>query len=293
MTREMSHEEAFAALDAAALDALDLIERDAVLAHVDVCEICRAELDVLCAVTAQLAYAVPLDAHAAMVRHDRVGARLMARVAADASTTPIEQRQLQSGDKASTEARAARARIINMLAWRRAEWVAMAASILMVVSIGLLASVLRDRENLRDALQAELAQGQHARTSTDSLRVAVMSRDSVIAGLTGKNVAVMSLTASGANAPFARMFWDQAHNTWTLVAHNMPTLKPGRTYQLWLVTSGAKISAGTFDPRHGDAIVRATYALAPADLKALAVTEEPAGGMPQPTGSLVLAVTAS
>lgn len=293
MRRELSHDEAFLALDGAALDALDAFERDAVLAHVDGCEICRAELDQLRAASAQLAFAAPIPGHAATAVRARVRSRLMARVAADATTAASWPTDSVSETTASAEVRAARARIINVMAWRRAEWVAMAASILMIVSVGLLAAVLRDRENLRDSLKAELALGQYARVSSDSLRGAVMSRDSIIAGLTGKNVAMMTLTASGTNAPFARMFWDQTHNTWTFVAHNMPALRKGRTYQLWLVTRSAKISAGTFDPRNGDAIVRATYALSPADLKALAVTEEPAGGVPQPTGSMVLAAATS
>ena len=107
-----------------------------------------------------------------------------------------------------------------------------------------------------------LARGQSARTSSDSLRTVVALRDSMIAGLIGRDVAVVSLTSSGAKAPFARMFWDTTRNTWTLVAHNMPALRTGRTYQLWLVTRTAKISAGTFEPSNGDAVVRATYPLA-------------------------------
>jgi anti-sigma-K factor RskA len=103
----------------------------------------------------------------------------------------------------------------------------------------------------------------------------------------------MTLTKSGANAPFARMFWDKTKNTWTFVAHDMPDLKPGRTYQLWLVTAaGAKISAGTFDPQAGEAVVRATYALARDSLSAVAVTEEASGGAPQPTGAPIIAVAA-
>ena len=75
-----------------------------------------------------------------------------------------------------------------------------------------------------------------------------------------------------------------------MVAHNMPALKPGRTYQLWLVTPDKKISAGTFEPRDGDAMMRATMPLAD-KLMAIAVTEEPMGGMPQPTGAMVMLPT--
>ena len=85
------------------------------------------------------------------------------------------------------------------------------------------------------------------------------------------------------------MFWDHSRNAWTLVAHNLPMPRAGRTYQLWLMTPTSKISAGTFMPEHnGEAMVRATYALARDSLRAVAVTDEPAGGMPQPTGSYVV-----
>jgi hypothetical protein len=278
MSHELSHDEAFAALDAAALDALDVSEREAVLAHVDGCAICRRELSSLRETASLLAYAAPAaDTNGG---RDRIRARLMARASAD---------QPGADFAVSMESPVAKRRI-SALAWRRAEWLAAAASILLVVSAAILAATIRDRENVRDALTAEIARGQRARTAADSLRVAVMSRDSLIAGLTGRDVAMMTLTSNGTKAPLAHMFWDHARNTWTLVAHNMPALKPGRTYQLWLVTPTQKISAGTFAPTNGDAMLRATYPLAPDQLKMLAVTEEPAGGMPQPTGAMVMAL---
>ena len=273
--RVPTHDEAFAVLDAVALDALDPIERDAVLAHADNCAICRAELSQLRDTAAFLAYAPAGEAGDAA--RERVKSRLMARVTAE---------------KGATVERVNRSNAISMLAWRRAEWMAVAASIMLVASMAVLASIVRDRQNLREQLKQEIASAQRARTASDSLRGAVMYRDSLIAGLTGKDVAMMTLTAGGTKAPFAHMFWDKAKNTWVMVAHNMPNPKPGMTYQLWLVTPTSKISAGTFDPRNGEAMVRATYALPPDQLKMLAVTEEPAGGMPQPTGAMIMSVVA-
>ncbi|HVX39785.1 MAG TPA: anti-sigma factor [Gemmatimonadaceae bacterium] len=286
MSRALSHDEAFAALDAAALDALAPSEREAVMAHVADCVTCAAELASLRESASLLAFAAPMaDASGG---RERIKSRLMARVAADAR----EQRAATTAGDISVD-RAERKRVVSVMAWRRAEWLALAASILLIVCVGLFAAVLRDRQNLQLALKSELATSARARSSSDSLARIVASRDSLIAGLTGRGVAVMTLTASGAKAPFARMFWDQLENTWTLVAHDMPALPAGRTYQLWLVTPSAKISAGTFQPANGDAVVRATYALAPDSLRALAVTEEPAGGSPQPTSAPLIAVVAT
>lgn len=256
--RVMTHEEAFVVLDAVALDALDGAERDAVLAHAEGCEICKRELSQLRDTAAFLAFSSPLGADTATKSRSRIHSRLMARASAAGDEFP--KTAIDHPRPSNTT---------RPLAWRRAEWIAAAASVLLVVSTAMLFLYARDREDLR---------------------VAVMHRDSVIAGLTGKDVAMMTLTSTGAKAPFAHMFWDRSTNMWTLVAHNMPDLKAGRTYQLWLVTEKAKISAGTFEPKNGEAMVRAMYSLAPNELMALAVTEEPAGGMPQPTGSMVMAV---
>ena len=68
MSREVSHEEAFAALDAAALDALDVSERDAVLWHAAGCAICSAELTSLRDTAAMLAFSSPLAADTATRR---------------------------------------------------------------------------------------------------------------------------------------------------------------------------------------------------------------------------------
>jgi hypothetical protein len=237
------------------------------------------------ATAAQLVFVSPLPSEAVPGSRERIRSRLTARAAADARVRGLAPER--KPDLSTREYRAIRARI-NVLAWRRAEWLALAASILLIVGIGVMASVLRERENLRQALVGATASTQRSQRATDSLRSLVMSRDSLLAGITGRDVAMVQLTSSAAREPSAMMFWDHSRNGWTLIAHNLPALKPGRTYQLWLVTPTGKISAGTFMPENGEAMVRATYALARDSLRAVAVTDEPAGGMPQPTGSMVV-----
>ena len=89
------------------------------------------------------------------------------------------------------------------------------------------------------------------------------------------------------------MFWDRKANTWTMIAHNMPELQNGRTYQLWLVTPTAKINAGTFMPKpNGEVMMRATMAMPTDSLAAVAVTDEPMGGSPQPTTAPMMVAVA-
>ena len=219
----MNHDEAFAALDALALDALDGAERDAVIAHVSTCITCREELTALRNTTAQLAYAATPSIGTAGASRQRIRSRLMARA-------EVEQERIRD-----------RSAVISSLAWRRAEWVAAAASIMLVVSAAVLhAWIVRDRQGLRDTLSSQAARVAAAQRTTDSLQGAVLARDSVLAAITGRDVAVMTLTKSGANAPFARMFWDKTKNTWTFVAHDMPVLEAGRAHVSALARDGGR-----------------------------------------------------
>jgi anti-sigma-K factor RskA len=69
----------------------------------------------------------------------------------------------------------------------------------------------------------------------------------------------------------------------------LPALPAQKTYQMWLVpTNGAPISAGIFQSE--DSVRGLLSAQVPANTmpKAFAVTVEPAGGVPQPTGPKLL-----
>ena len=99
----------------------------------------------------------------------------------------------------------------------------------------------------------------------------------------------VNLADAKSQQPMGRMFWDQATDRWTFTAHHLPMPAKGRTYQLWLVVAGQKVSVGTYLPSAGgDAEVRQTFAVKPGTLQAVAVTDEPTGGMPQPTGPMVV-----
>jgi anti-sigma-K factor RskA len=62
-----------------------------------------------------------------------------------------------------------------------------------------------------------------------------------------------------------------------------------KSYQLWVVPmEGAPISVGVFNPATSDTAHWMTKVPAGVAAKAFAVTLEPAGGMPQPTGPMVM-----
>jgi Anti-sigma-K factor rskA, C-terminal len=133
-----------------------------------------------------------------------------------------------------------------------------------------------------------------SRTALDSAATALAAAQRQLDITTGPQVAVVSLAASGAGARAAAsalMFWDRSTNTWSMYARDLPVAPAGRTYELWLVTkAGKKIPAGTFNPSPaGTAHVEAKYTLDSAALAAVAVTEEPTGGVESPTGPVVIA----
>jgi anti-sigma-K factor RskA len=69
----------------------------------------------------------------------------------------------------------------------------------------------------------------------------------------------------------------------------LPSAPADKSYQLWLVPmSGAPISAGVFNPKNGEMSHMMMKLPAGVTAKAFAVSLEPAGGMPQPTGPMVL-----
>jgi anti-sigma-K factor RskA len=70
---------------------------------------------------------------------------------------------------------------------------------------------------------------------------------------------------------------------------NLPPLPPGRVYQVWVVTAQAPVSAGLLTPDASGG--GSVYFETPVDILppvAVAVTLEPAGGVPAPTGAAYL-----
>jgi anti-sigma-K factor RskA len=75
-----------------------------------------------------------------------------------------------------------------------------------------------------------------------------------------------------------------------LMASNLPAAPEGKTYEMWLIPkSGNPVPAGLFQSdAQGAAIHLERVALDLASTKAVAVTLEPAGGVPQPTSQPVI-----
>lgn len=108
--------------------------------------------------------------------------------------------------------------------------------------------------------------------------------------LTSPRTLKVSLVAAPAHpVPQGKAFYNPQKGL-LFYAANLPRLPSDRTYQLWLVPAqGKPISAGIFaTDEHGNGEVLLPSLPPGITAKAFAVTVEPSGGEPQPTGKKVL-----
>jgi len=281
MSLEMTHDDVQAALAAEALGTLEGEEAAAVRAHLETCPECRRELAAFEQAAASLAWTapqVPMDAG----RSARLRARLLARAAADRGTSIVQPVPADGAGDAAGPAVIPIGRARGRRGLHPA-WLAAAAAVLLLIAVGGWAARMKGRY---DALSDQYAQ---ADTERDQLVRAVAKRDPTLAALGGPGVRVIDLASTQQKAPGGRMFWDPRAGKWIFFAHDLPALRPGRDYQMWLITPAGPVSAGTFKPTpEGTAEMQATYALPPGQLRAVAVTDEPEGGLPRPSTAPII-----
>ena len=235
MERELTHADAAELLGAYALDALDADEREAVEQHLEACPRCRAE-----------------------VADHRTVASFMGSAGGPAPDG-LWDRIAGSLEEAPPELRLAP---VVPLRERRSVSVRVgaAAAALAAGVIGVLGAEVVHLNHQVDHVAASdrtntalMSAATHALANPDAQRVSMRSPDG-------------SVTAQVAVLPDGTGF---------LVADRLPALASDRTYQLWALAGGQKISAGVLGAR--PQIVAFRYA--PAGLSGFAVTAEHAGGV--------------
>lgn len=169
-------------------------------------------------------------------------------------------------------------------------WLAAAASALLAMGLGWYALQLRsDVERLQADLQVSEARLVEAQVEGRSNRTRLARVQAQTAILSADDLRRVDLAGQpGAPQAVARAFWSRARGL-VLTTARLPALPAGRTYQLWVLTSGAPISAGVFRPDDagGSSMIFDTPASLPAP-DGMAVSIEPEGGVPAPTGDIVL-----
>lgn len=146
---------------------------------------------------------------------------------------------------------------------------------------------LIEREAELDLLRQEVAKAEQEATR---LRGALAQRDEMLTFLRSASVKVVSMNGlESAPGAGALLLYDHETKKAFFYGFNLPSLPAGKTYQLWAIVD-KPFSAGTFgiDPGHkGRALVKGLPDLA--HITQFAVSLEPEGGRPQPTGAIMLA----
>jgi hypothetical protein len=143
--------------------------------------------------------------------------------------------------------------------------------------------------SVRAQLEQSRSDLEQSRSDLEKARAELQRRTDVI--IMAQGARVIDLAGQGDNAQAAgRVFYNAEQHTWQLLAAGFPKAAEGKSWQLWAITDmGDKISAGVFaDASLGAAAGSLQVPATAGTIAAWAVTDEPTGGSPQPTGSIHL-----
>lgn len=268
---ELKHDAA-----AYALGVLEPAERAAFEAHLASCAECTTEVRQLRVAASALPHAVPQVSPPPSLR-----ARVLDQAVRGAG----------SSDPANSTG------TVTLVRERRGlpAWLQIAAMLVIGAGVAVYAQRMQARvSNLEAQLQQAQAQVASADRLTAELRTVAFSAQSAMGVFAAPDVARIDLAGQPvAAAARARALWSRQRGMVFTVA-NLPPLPAGRVYQVWVVTAQAPVSAGLLmpDATGGGSV----YFETPVDILppvAVAVTLEPAGGVPAPTGERYLIGTPS
>jgi anti-sigma-K factor RskA len=150
-----------------------------------------------------------------------------------------------------------------------------AATLLIVLTWNLIATKNQVRE-----LEGRLA----------VLQTQANEREEVIQFLSDPRVRIVNLSALPANpGARAQLLWNPVSRAGLLLATGLQQTPPDKAYELWGIAGAKPVPAGVFVVNQGGVTLFRLPALpATSDFDKFAVTLEPAGGVPQPTGPMVL-----
>lgn len=284
-----SHEELVQLAEASCIGALDTNELARLEAHLaQGCDDCVAVMREAALVADELA-----DAIEPMPVPGSLRVELMERVHADAANP-------------RRDAGARTSRVEPAPTARRWQTYALAASVLAAAILGaLLVDVSRDLEAERIARQQALRDFEAERASraqaAEQLARANRDRERIELELAGLRGTLNALTASttetialaGAGPTpdaSARAYLDPESGRLILYVYDLAQAPEGKNYQLWVIENGQPTSAGVLALGTDGAARHDTVAdAALSDGVVVAITLEPEGGQPQPTGPIVLA----
>lgn len=285
MTDSRHHSEYDELLALHALDALDGEDRRAVEAHLAGCAPCRQRFEEHLGTAAALAGAAepvepPAGARQALLRRAAAESGEERRDA-DVGRHPGGRPATGTTPPPAPAARAPDGRSRGELLLR------IAAVLLLAVTTWSLWSQLalhREVEQARDHNRALLSRLRQSEEELLQARDRLASTSAALATVAAGPETV--LAGLGTTQAQGRLY--SGHDGVLLVVEGLPRPPEDRTYQLWGIVDGTPVSAGLFSTdADGDGFLW-TDVVPAGSVELWAVTEEPAGGVPQPTGDMVL-----
>jgi anti-sigma-K factor RskA len=159
---------------------------------------------------------------------------------------------------------------------------------LLAASVIIAAALAVQNSQLRTQLAAREA-SEHA------TEVRLAAREKTLNALleAENELTIVHLTSTADAGPGVQFFWNQRQRLAVLHAFRLPPAAAGRAYELWIIKDGKPIPAGVFNSEEGGhALVQdITLPATAAGVQLVAITEEPAGGSPQPTSKPFLVGT--
>lgn len=123
------------------------------------------------------------------------------------------------------------------------------------------------------------------RTVIDSQTKGMEQHSQVVSLLQSSNLSLVQLHSTEAGKTAHGVAFIADNGRLAFFPSNLPAAPAGRTYQLWLIRDNGIVSAGTFhDAARDTPTVQLGNKQLLKGIRGIAVTEEPAGGSPQPTG---------
>jgi len=166
-------------------------------------------------------------------------------------------------------------------------WLAAAAVLILGLAAALYSSSETRRLLVDDVQEAQAASVDLQRR----IELYAEQADLAVAILTASDMQPIAMSGkANATATTARAYWSPTRGL-LIVANDLPMPPPGRIYQVWVIGGGKPISAGLLGDQgagRGMLIVPPPSGVAPGTVT-VAVTDEPPGGLPAPSGDIRLA----
>lgn len=215
---------------------------------------------------------------------DTVKARILTQIQSDSESSSDSAPVTSITDQQDTGEEEEEDRSFNWPAFAAA-----ASFALLIVSLSLLfysfnlSSVIDEKETVIANQETKITE------LTDELQ----RKEEMLSILESRDVDMVLMSGLEVNPDgYGKVIWDSEKQQALLQVANLPPVPTGKDYQLWLIRDNKPVSAGVFavNDSTGDNFFKIEKMVQASEqsTNAFAITMEPKGGVPQPTGDMYL-----